>query len=1765
MPLRFSLHRPGIRQLLLTVAALCFASVPFTAHAATITWNGGGTDATCGGTGTANNWSCAANWAGGVAPGTTDTASFDGTSTKNATISADITVGGITIVSAYTGTILQTSGVKVTIGATGFTQGGGTFTGGNDTVSTTGPFTLSGGTFTSTSSGFILTNADWIHSVGGTFNHNNGTVIFAGSSGGNVYGNQTFYNLTASYGSSVQMYIRNNATLTVLGTFTWTNGYILAYPSGTTGTINTKGNVVIHSGAQGGLSSTGSTLELTGTGTQTCSLSAVAVLPKFIMNNAQATCSGSGSLGTVQFGYPVTLSAGTFNGNAVGLNMKDIVTLAGGTFNATSSGMLLNGNWTQTAGTFNAGTGTVIVENGIAFSFPGAETFHNLTINAPFNGIVSVSAGSIAVSKQLLLAAGRLNAGTVAADGNVTLGSGFGGGTSSLTFSGNGTQVYASTGGTLPTGNWTVAKPSGTLVIASGALILNTSGQQLTLTGGTLDLKGNNLTVNDRLLVGTGATLKLTGMQTITAGSKVLSPTSTVWYTESAQTGTLLNLTYSNLVLGSTGSAVFELPANTLAVNGTLTLSGGTLRTTNGQQLTLSGSWLKYHGSFSAGTGTVLLDGGDQTMTGSTTFYNLTKKVTAAHTLTFAATTRQTVLHALDFSGSTTTTRLSLRSSQAGTQWQIDPQGTRNIADLDVKDSDNVNATSIDCSQTPCHNSGDNTGWTFSSDTTPPSVPTGLATKVLSGTQIDLSWTASTDTGSGISGYLIYRGGVQVGTSTTASYADTGLTPSTAYTYTVAAQDVAGNTSAQSAAAAGTTTAANVRNLYSCGYLDAANDIYNVQNDLTSTGTCLVIIAPKVTLSLNNHTVTYDQETPVSVFNGGFEETGSSLKTASGWDMTGAPNIFRGTGSFVNPVTVDSGSYALDFSVPSANEQIVSTKKVTLDPNTTYALSAFFNNSAPTDEYVAFSGTSIIAQTNQTSYRGFQFTKTIFTTGPSPVSYTVVVGFSGATTASATIDNVDDIAIQKQDPIGILVGPTSTQVGNNTFPGVTRSGSASGALIESGSVIQGIDHGVDGHGIYVSDIDVQIAGVNVTVSGVDADAIYGYYPAALTVHDSTLTSNVTRVSSRDLGYGAVIFVPNSYSDNFFNNTIIGGPDSGIKSGSTDPTKPNLIHDNTVSLRSYYTNSFAIESNDNFGGKIYNNTIDCASGDYSCRGIHVQTTGSTTSGAEVDVYNNTVTTRDLPRDQEYGGCEQNGSYAIQIEAEDNIHIYDNTMTAVSDKCSAFAFRFHGGNNISVHDNTFIARHATGATVNTIAGSMLLDSLDNNAPWNVDEESSYTGSLLIDHNTFETNSVWFWGQDVFGQELASNTFKIVGSPLDNPLDTLRTSAASPNDPTLAVNLRFLDNAYPDAATEAIFTGATLDRSPLLDYGADMHGTFGIAYTLTGTLLDTGGSPVSGATVAITNASGTTVYDATTNASGQFKAPLEVMRNFSGSVVKYNPFHLTLTSGSHSTGATLALASPTTRTFVIAISTTTPSAASAGGGSGGSGGGGAGGGTRGTSVLPLPLATASTGSAVPAPALSPSLSLVVNQQTLTFRDVPTTAWFAPFIAQLVTKGIVSGYANKLGHPLGLFGPANPVTYAEVAKMAILGAGLTPSSAAPQNPSARGQWSASYIAEAETLHLAPYTRSVHVNTPMARAAALEAILQAFKIPLSPYKGVYRDVSAGTPYAAAIATATNLGIVQGDTDATGTPTGTFRPLDPINRAEFSKILSALLTATQAH
>jgi chitodextrinase len=91
--------------------------------------------------------------------------------------------------------------------------------------------------------------------------------------------------------------------------------------------------------------------------------------------------------------------------------------------------------------------------------------------------------------------------------------------------------------------------------------------------------------------------------------------------------------------------------------------------------------------------------------------------------------------------------------------------------------------------------------------TTKPNAPTGLTASGTTSTGTTLNWTADTAPANcSISSYTVLKGGTSIGTATGTSFAVTGLTASTNYSFTVEATDGAG-TSAASSAVSVTTSA----------------------------------------------------------------------------------------------------------------------------------------------------------------------------------------------------------------------------------------------------------------------------------------------------------------------------------------------------------------------------------------------------------------------------------------------------------------------------------------------------------------------------------------------------------------------------------------------------------------------------------------------------------------------------------------------------------------------------------------------------------------------------------------------------------------------------------------------------------------------------------------------------------------------------------------------------------------------------------------------
>lgn len=185
------------------------------------------------------------------------------------------------------------------------------------------------------------------------------------------------------------------------------------------------------------------------------------------------------------------------------------------------------------------------------------------------------------------------------------------------------------------------------------------------------------------------------------------------------------------------------------------------------------------------------------------------------------------------------------------------------------------------------------------------------------------------------------------------------------------------------------------------------------------------------------------------------------------------------------------------------------------------------------------------------------------------------------------------------------------------------------------------------------------------------------------------------------------------------------------------------------------------------------------------------------------------------------------------------------------------------------------------------------------------------------------------------------------------------------------------------------------------------------------------------------------------------------------------------------------------------------------------------------------------------SGSLTLPVDGVNVTFNDVPGKEWFTKYVKFALNGKIASGYRDAQGRLTGQFGPGNNVTHGEIAKMLLLSQGLGEANGSPRNISARGQWFERFFTAAENagwrLHA---SGTLNGNAPATRGEVTSAIVDAFGLQTKPKSLSFKDLPDSHPYAADINTLTGYGVMAGD------PTGTVRPDSPINRAEFSKLIS---------
>jgi hypothetical protein len=419
--------------------------------------------------------------------------------------------------------------------------------------------------------------------------------------------------------------------------------------------------------------------------------------------------------------------------------------------------------------------------------------------------------------------------------------------------------------------------------------------------------------------------------------------------------------------------------------------------------------------------------------------------------------------------------------------------------------------------------------------------------------------------------------------------------------------------------------------------------------------------------------------------------------------------------------------------------------------------------------------------------------------------------------------------------------------------------------------------------------------------------------AGFSVHDNIVNNKVVTAQKRSVFQGVAFVCDSCGSDNgasssFFNNTIIGGPQGCIMWNNPNTNlynnvcsqgNPNavfstlstsLVCESTpyinatgtlpVNPGTQCTNDFGLYARGK-GASLFGNTVTPLEG----RGIFV----GASSGASV--HDNVVNAaQEFPNNSEYGGCEIGGAYGIQFDDNGTNEVaYNNTVTAISSPCSASALRVTDSetySNVS-HNNMYIAKRAPGSP-STCTGFI---NNQENCAYGVSFDGTTAGVPLqftSDHDSFTADSAimfFDWDGPTNQALFISPTFS-KGSNADSNFFHFAVFRNGNG----AVNVHVRDALFGSGISP---TDTVLPAQGPNNKAVSLY----IDWTITLTVQNQSGSPISGASVAYSNAMSNQECTAITDSTGTANCILTQYRlnNDTGAnqIESHNPFSFTISA--------------------------------------------------------------------------------------------------------------------------------------------------------------------------------------------------------------------------------------------------------------------------------
>lgn len=178
---------------------------------------------------------------------------------------------------------------------------------------------------------------------------------------------------------------------------------------------------------------------------------------------------------------------------------------------------------------------------------------------------------------------------------------------------------------------------------------------------------------------------------------------------------------------------------------------------------------------------------------------------------------------------------------------------------------------------------------------------------------------------------------------------------------------------------------------------------------------------------------------------------------------------------------------------------------------------------------------------------------------------------------------------------------------------------------------------------------------------------------------------------------------------------------------------------------------------------------------------------------------------------------------------------------------------------------------------------------------------------------------------------------------------------------------------------------------------------------------------------------------------------------------------------------------------------------------------------------------------------------RRPVNFRDVPTGQWFTNAVMALKNNYIIKGYEGNY------FKPSQAINRAEALKIVLMATNKTIKSSVStrdlMNDVSTSDWFANYVVTADEQNIISGYQdgTFRAGNSITRAEALKIILKAKGITVGGGANVsdyFSDVSASDWFANYVSYAYKNGMITGYSD------NTFRPNDPVTRAEFAKMVA---------